>query len=116
MTDSSKDAYYQSIKKYDGSEPTYFQEFIAAVEDHYATWTNGEKIQGIWAEHFMEGGVCLAAPDGGDGDEAYLQKFAPHLRIDVVDPNDPVNSLSKFLSLQRQKTQKPVSYLTWIDL
>ena len=54
MSDSSKDGYYQSIKKYDGSEPTYFQEFIAAVEDHYATWTNGEKIQGIWAEHFME--------------------------------------------------------------
>ena len=90
MTDSTKDAYYQSIKKYDGSEPTYFQEFIAAVEGHYATWTNGEKIQGIWAGHLMEGGACLAAPDGGDGDEAYLRKFAPHLR-DTVDPNDPVN-------------------------
>ena len=38
MTDSTKDAYYQSIKKYDGSEPTYFQEFIAAVPLPYGAY------------------------------------------------------------------------------
>ena len=34
----NKNGYYQSIKKYDGSDPTYFPAFIAAVTDHYATW------------------------------------------------------------------------------
>ena len=40
----NKNGYYQSIKKYDGSDPTYFPAFIAAVTDHYATWRNGEEV------------------------------------------------------------------------
>ena len=69
----NKNGYYQSIKKYDGSDPTYFPAFIAAVTDHYATWRNGEEVQGIWHEHIREGGVCIEEPSVLS-DELYLAR------------------------------------------
>ena len=87
----NKNGYYQSIKKYDGSDPTYFPAFIAAVTDHYATWRNGEEVQGIWHEHIREGGVCIEEPSVLS-DELYLAHFTPHLmsgRVDTLTTRSP---------------------------